>query len=814
MNAALASEANGLDAHYLSLDDVPVPSAKAGLLGDYELLEVLACGGMGVVFRARQLPLNREVAVKMIRSGYLASAAEVARFRQEAQAAAALDHPHIVPIYEIGAHQGQPYFSLKLLRGGSLAEAIGRGEWRASAAAGEDHGRARERRRRAAGLVVTVARAVHHAHLRGVLHRDLKPSNILLDEQGEPHVTDFGLAKVMGLAAGAATRTVAALGTPGYMAPEQAAGSSSEVTVAADVYGLGAVLYELLTGRAPFVGDSVGAILRQVQEVEVERPRRLCRHVEGDLETICLKCLRKEARERYRSAAELAEDLERWLRGEPIRARPASSAEKAWKWVKRHPAVSTLTTAVILLLGLVGLGLNQQWRWIESVRWRLETVVQQVRFPWHGPMTKEETLGGRVAWAGDGDSLQPGERRAATDLEGGDGITGEQPLEGTASPGSRASRGGLAIGDTREAGSPQSTRFWEVPLPFLELSEDGLRLVRTNVLSQEQELGGEPRPRPVTAYAAGMERLVLSGLCALPNDPARVVSVQPVLRPESALAGAGRGDSRPRGTRLVLIELRSQVETALTSGNDFDFDPCVTEDGASAYFASVTDNGSCISRIAFSGREAGVPVTDVASDFIYAQPAIAPRLAGQQGTEDLIAYASYPLAGESPGEPSIRLQRGRTPSVGLGSGHSPAWNSDGTRLAFVSPEGRIWVMGVDGNRRTALTHGPGTDRDPIWIAGRANARIVFASNRGTDDLGRLNHDLWIMNEDGSELAQLTRNGSLDVKPTLASRGELSSIYFLSNRGAQTPSEPLLNIFWLELPPQRPQPPTGLRQVHP
>jgi WD40 repeat protein len=325
----------------------PEPAPPLGIdetvtyMGDYELRGELGRGGMGVVYRARQVSLNRPVALKMILAGQFASAEDVRRFRTEAENVANLDHPNIVPIYEVGEHQGQQYFSMKLIEGGSLAT-------RMTEVGGDQ--------RRAVQLLATAARAVHHAHQRGILHRDLKPGNLLLDAAGTVYVTDFGLAKRLTEDV-RLSRSGAIIGTPGYLSPEQAAGRK-DLSVAADVYGLGAILFELLTGRTPFVGDNPLDVLVQVLEKEPPRPRSFNRKIGGDLETICLKCLDKEPEQRYASAEALADDLEHWLQGEPIQARPVGRRERAWKWVRRRPAaaallgVSVLAAVVLVILGI------------------------------------------------------------------------------------------------------------------------------------------------------------------------------------------------------------------------------------------------------------------------------------------------------------------------------------------------------------------------------------------------------------------------------------------------------------------------------
>src|SRR6516162_7009194 len=263
-----------------------------GELGDYELLERIGRGGQGVVFRARQKSLNRIVALKVIGLGQWATRPHLKRFRLEAEAAASLDHPCIVPIYEIGERDGQCYFSMKFIEGGQLDEGVSNTPMSF---------------RQVVELVANVARTVHYAHERDILHRDIKPGNILLDKKGEPHLTDFGLARLVE-SESTITRTVEVLGTPSYMAPEQAAGSNIKLTRATDVYGLGAVLYQLLTGHPPFAGGTTYETIKLLLETEPRPPRLWNAKVDRDLSTICLKCLEKDPQRRYSSALALAED--------------------------------------------------------------------------------------------------------------------------------------------------------------------------------------------------------------------------------------------------------------------------------------------------------------------------------------------------------------------------------------------------------------------------------------------------------------------------------------------------------------------------
>ncbi len=328
--------------------------------GDYRDIQEINSGGMGVVYKARQKSLNRLVALKMVGRGPFASEAELSRFHTEAQAAAKLAHPNIVTVYEVGEHEGRPYFSMKLVEGGSLAGSIEEcnkrnPKWSAPADSPDLCNP-----KVAARLLVKVARAVHYAHQRGVLHRDLKPGNILIDAQGEPHVTDFGLARLLDRES-SLTLTGEALGTPHYMAPEQASGKPSQITTAADVYSLGAILYELLTGRPPFQADTPLQVIRQAEEQEPKRPSSLGVRVSRDLETICLRCLEKDPQKRYDSANAVADDLERWLSLKPIQARRAGLVERVVKWARRKPAVAVLIAVTIGTLGALSVISAKAW---------------------------------------------------------------------------------------------------------------------------------------------------------------------------------------------------------------------------------------------------------------------------------------------------------------------------------------------------------------------------------------------------------------------------------------------------------------------
>ena len=315
----------------LALESSSGASIAGRRFGEYELIEEIARGGMGVIYKARHVKLNRIAALKMILSGQFSSEEELQRFHVEAEAAAQLDHPGIVPVYEIGEVDGQAFFAMKFIEGGSLADRLE--EFQSDP-------------RRAMQLLAEVARAVHHAHQRGILHRDLKPANVLIDEDGRPRVTDLGLAK--NTADGSnLTHTGAVLGTPSYMPPEQASGKAV-VTTAADVYSLGAILYELLTGEPPFRGDTVIQTLYQVREGELVPPRKKSSTVDRDLELICLRCLERNPEERYESAMALANDLESWLAHEPISIRAPSFVAQASRWYRRNRRLAYVAFAVLM----------------------------------------------------------------------------------------------------------------------------------------------------------------------------------------------------------------------------------------------------------------------------------------------------------------------------------------------------------------------------------------------------------------------------------------------------------------------------------
>jgi eukaryotic-like serine/threonine-protein kinase len=393
-----------LDALFPPSDDLPPQSAEwepLPRIPGYEVEAVLGRGGMGVVFRGRHVPLNRPVAIKMMLAGTYAGRRERERFQREAEAVARLRHPNVVQIYDIGDVDGRPYFTMELVDGGSLAQKL----------AGTP-----QPALQAAELAVTLAGAVQAAHSCGIVHRDLKPGNVLLTADGTPKISDFGLARRLDDTAGA-TQTGVAVGTPSYMAPEQAHGRPATVGPAADVYALGAILYELLTGRPPFKGETSAETIHQVIYQEPVPPTLLNPKVPRDLETICLKCLQKAPQRRYSTAAALAEDLSRFQRGEPILARRAGPLERLVKWIRRHRSLAASIVAGMLLVNvLLGVG---AWVFFERTAMKQavnedfdQVVVAQKEKKWDQARAALERAKGRL-----GDGGPPELRRRADQLE-------------------------------------------------------------------------------------------------------------------------------------------------------------------------------------------------------------------------------------------------------------------------------------------------------------------------------------------------------------------------------------------------------------
>jgi serine/threonine protein kinase/tetratricopeptide (TPR) repeat protein len=350
---------SGLDTNETNIEDFDALLAAVDIpdrdwqLGSYRVLEEIGRGGMGVIYRARHAPSRRIVALKRVLNYHSDSRETLTRFQREATAAASLDHPNILPIYDVGAtDDGLPFFSMKFAGGGSLLDSK------------ESF---RETPRRAVQLVATVARAVDYAHGQGILHRDLKPGNILLDARGEPMVSDFGLAKWLDTAS-ELTCTLTVFGTPGYIAPEQAENAAADLTPAADIYSLGAILFELLSGRPPFLGEHAVAVIRQAAENDAPKLRSVVPKASRDLETICARCLQRDPNRRYQSAVALAEDLGRWLEGRPVKARPVSPPERLYRWSRRNPILASSLAACLFFGGVIATRQTQNWKLENKIR--------------------------------------------------------------------------------------------------------------------------------------------------------------------------------------------------------------------------------------------------------------------------------------------------------------------------------------------------------------------------------------------------------------------------------------------------------------
>ena len=342
------TEIGGDESEAIQITDTRVQSGAPRKFGNFELLGELGHGGMGVVYKARQINPDRMVALKMILTGSFAAAGFRRRFEIEAEAVGNLRHPNIVSLYESGELGGNLYYTMPLIEGCTLADSVEEDQWSV---------------RESVELMKKLADAIAHAHQRGVLHRDLKPSNILLDKQREPFITDFGLAKITDSDTSAdVTMTGDVMGSPGYMAPEQAMGRTHEISTATDVYGLGVIMYQVVTGHPPFRGETVAELLQHVIHTEPARPKSALGRIDRDLSTICLRCMEKDPKARYATAAELAADLQRWLDGEPIKARAVSMPERTWKWMRRNPLMTTFLLVTVVLSSVAVIGIESQRR--------------------------------------------------------------------------------------------------------------------------------------------------------------------------------------------------------------------------------------------------------------------------------------------------------------------------------------------------------------------------------------------------------------------------------------------------------------------
>jgi WD40 repeat protein len=535
--AGAAGPARG---NLLELSQMQAPAespGEPGRLGPYRILNVLGRGGMGVVYQARHLRLGRVVALKMILAGSHAGEQDLLRFLAEAEAVAALQHPHVVQLFEFGQHNGLPYFTLEFVPGGSLADKL-----QGTPLAPPE----------AARLVEQLAHGMAYAHERGIIHRDLKPHNVLLASDGTPKITDFGLAKRIEVGSGLTT-SGAVMGTPSYMAPEQAAGKSSEVGPLADVYALGAILYECLTGRPPFKGATLLETLEQVCHRDPVPPLQLQPKVPRDLETICLKCLHKEPGKRYGSAADLADDLRRFLDGESIHARPAGRTERAVKWARRHPGLSvSLAAVVVVVLGLFGYLIQRQRDYdeIKSERDRARKAEGQAL---------EREADARLA------RYTARMRLASQLLNGGDVFQLPDLLDPYQQPEGQASAGGA---------DPRGFEWWylrqysqparpalvtdDSPLDLLGYSADGKALITTgwpHGLTVWDPVGGQPRWRhklrafSLAAFAPGGE--LLAGL----NPDGRTISLWDAAtgseRGHLPASNANQVGLSPDGRRLI-----------------------------------------------------------------------------------------------------------------------------------------------------------------------------------------------------------------------------------------------------------------------
>jgi len=552
-------------------DDASASSRFPRTFADYELLEEIARGGMGIVYRARQVSLDRLVAVKMLLFGPLSSPEFVKRFRAEASAAASLLHPNIVAIHEVGVHQGQQYFAMDYVQGQSLAKLLANGPLPA---------------RRAALYLKTIAEAIHYAHERGILHRDLKPSNVLIDANDQPRVTDFGLARRL---EGDSELTVTGqvLGSPNYMPPEQAGGRRGKVSRRSDVYSLGAMLYHVLTGRPPFVGEGLTDTLEQVLNSEPISPRLLNPSVPRDLETICLKCLEKEPDKRYGTAQALADELDRFLNNEPVHARAVTLAERAWRCCRRKPALASSLFVILILFLIVIIGSPIAIYRINQTLTRAEA---------------GELAARRNQYASDmhlaHQAINEGDLSRALRL-----LDRNRPSFGVPASAGSKPEGGVARPDRLKAGLQTDLRGWEWRYLWQQCQGDQLFILGYHFDRESQRQRPEFAyergvtacgylPDGKTAYSAGIDKVVrfwdLSSRrqgVSLPHDgPVTAAACSPDGRWMVSAARNGTANEGP----LRLWDLAAQQATVLAS--NFWIRPSIAFSPDSQLFAFATMN--------------------------------------------------------------------------------------------------------------------------------------------------------------------------------------------------------------------------------
>lgn len=653
----------------------PGPCGKLpSRFGRYQIVEEISRGGAGVVYRARDEGLHREVALKFLRAGPLASRDDLRRLYLEARAAARLHHPNIVPVFEIGGpDDAQPFLAMAFLPGGTLAEKLKRGAVSP---------------REAARLLGIVASAVHHAHQHGILHRDLKPGNILFDATGAPMVADFGLSRFLDEDE-TLTRSDAILGTPAYLSPEQAAGHPGDVTTAGDIHALGAVLYELLTGRPPFAADHLTALLRQIAEAPPVAPRLIKGGVPADLETICLKCLEKEPDKRYGTALEVAEELDRFLRHQPIRARSLSRVEQAWRWCKRKPALaSALAIAALFLLVLLVGGPVIALR-MEHLREQAEAARRETK----AQAYPAQTAVAQQAW-------EEGDLRRAREL-----LASQIP----------------------DAGQPDLRGFeWRY---LWSLCQD--KSIRTVTLEGNDPIGALATT-PAHRFAAAASHKAIRLL-----DPSTGLELSRLAGPESKLADSWHVLALASGATNLLAAAcnKSLVSVWEVSSQRLLFSFRAFSNNVDAL--ALSPDGRFLAASEANYRRGKFAVWDISPGQLSTQPLWSQELKGSisaltfsQDGQALIGaeFHEHPKCGVW--ETKTGLAFAELPSVSEGSIHALALSPNGSLLAYAGVEGRISVF--DFQKRVLSFYLPGHSGDATSLAFSADSkRLVSTGADGT-----------------------------------------------------------------------------------